>query len=232
MRLFFKIAIPVILKVIILLRIFVGEVCTVSSGSMYPTIITGDRMWINKTTYGARLPRRFSDIPLLNVFTLIKPLREADEKIDWGNRRLRGKRMPRVNDLAVFESPIFPHPLLVKRITETLKAGDTLVINTENFDPMYKIVADEGRHISLRGDSIFIDGQADSTLVLSQPYYYMLGDNRNNSIDSRSFGYIPHSSVVGRMNFIIFSINTNRLFIDMIRWDRMFKKPTTRKRAT
>ena len=220
---FGKIFIPSLIVVIIVLRMFVGEVCSVPSGSMYPTIIIGDRMWIDKTTYGARLPRRFADIPILNVFTWIKPLRMADEENDWGNRRLRGKRMPRVGDLAVFESPSFPHPLLVKRIADRWKSGDTLVVNLDNFDPMYKVVLEEGKQIFLRSDTIFIDGKPDSILVLSQPYYYMLGDNRKNSIDSRSFGYIPYSAVVGRMNLVLFSINTDKRFIDMVRWDRTVK---------
>ena len=224
MKLIWKIFIPVVIIAIIMLRMFAGEVCNVPSGSMYPTIIIGDRMWIDKTTYGARLPKRFADIPLLNVFTWIKPLREADKKIDWGNRRAKGKRLPRVGDLVVFESPQYPFPLLVKRITERLKAGDTLVINGNNFDPMYKVVLEEGKEIIMRSDSIFIDGKPDSTLVLSQPYYYMLGDNRNNSIDSRIFGYVPLTAIVGRMNFVLFSLNTDEIFIDIVRRDRFFKR--------
>ena len=82
MLLLLKVAIPFILMVIIFLRMIVGEICNVPSASMYSTIITGDRMWIDKTTYGARLPRRFWDIPLVNVFTWIKPIREADAEVD------------------------------------------------------------------------------------------------------------------------------------------------------
>ena len=202
---------------------FVGEVCSVPSGSMYPTIIIGDRMWIDKTTYGARLPKRFADIPLVNVFTWIKPLREADKRNDWENRRIHGKRKPRVGDLAVFESPDFPHPLLVKRIAEQLKTGDTVIVNVDNYDVMYKVALKENKKIFIRNDSIFIDGQPDSILVLTQPYYYMRGDNPNNSADSRVFGYIPFSSVVGRMNFVLFSFNTKKRFIEIVRWDRTLK---------
>ena len=223
MKLFLKIFIPGLIVIIVLLRMLVGEVCNVPSGSMYPTIIIGDRMWIDKMTYGARIPRRFADIPLVNVFTWIKTLREADEENDWGNRRMKGRRMPRIGDLAVFESPDFPHPLLVKRIAERWNAGDTIIVNLDNFDPMYKYVLEEGRQIFLRSDTIFIDGRPDSILVLSQPYYYMLGDNRKNSIDSRKFGYIPYSAVVGRMSIVLFSMNTNKRFIDIVRWDRTIK---------
>jgi signal peptidase I len=191
---------------------------------MYPTIIIGDWLWIDKTTYGARLPRRFAEIPLFNVFTWLKSLRIVDEKNDWGNHRFRGKRMPRVGDLAVFESPDFPHLLLVKRIAERYKKGDTIVINANNYYNVYHIVYNEGHQMKMRNDSVFIDGKADSVCIVSQPYYYMLGDNRNNSADSRVFGYIPYSSIVGRMSHILFSINTNKRLISMIRWDRFFKR--------
>ena len=223
MKLFWKSFIPAIILVVILLRLFAGEICTVPSESMSPTIRVGDRLWIDKVTYGARLPRRFADIPLLNVFTWIKPLRLADKKNDWGNNRLRGLRMPRTGDLAVFESPEPPHPLLVKRIESRFRTGDTIVIHAGNYDALYHIVAGEGNEICMKNDSVFINGQPDSTCILSQPYYYMLGDNRKNSHDSRQFGYIPYSSVVGRMNFVFFSMNANNRFIDMIRWDRFFK---------
>ena len=224
MKRFLKIGIPVVVVVIIGFRMFVGEVCNVPTGSMYPTIIIGDWLWIEKTTYGARIPRRFADIPLLNVFTWIKSLREADEENDWGYRRLGGKRAPRIGDIAVFESPESPHPLLVKRIAGKYWTGDTVVINARNFYNLYHIVYNEGHKMFMRNDSVFIDRQPDSICVVSQPYYYMLGDNRENSADSRVFGYVPESAIVGRMSRVLISVNTKRSFISMVRWDRFLKR--------
>jgi len=209
---------------VIAIRLFVGEPCTVSSGSMKPAIIEGDRLWIDKTVYGARLPKRFADIPIINIFTWIKPLRLADERNNWGNNRLKGRRMPRIGDMAVFESPEFPHPLLVKRIAARFRAGDTIVINSKNYHDLYHIIYYEGQEVYLRDDSVFINRRPDSLCIVSQSYYCMIGDNRNNSHDSRMFGYVPYSAIVGRMNFVLFSINTDNIFIDFIQWDRFFKK--------
>ena len=61
--------------VCVFIRIAVGKPCVVPSGSMEPTLLCGDRLWINKLAYGGRLPKRWADIPLLNVFTWIRPLR-------------------------------------------------------------------------------------------------------------------------------------------------------------
>jgi len=214
----------IIFFAVIAVRMFVGEPCNVPSASMKPTIIIGDWLWIDKTTYGARLPRRFADMPIINVFTWIKPLRLADERNDWGINRLKGKRMPRIGDLAVFESPEFPHPLLVKRIAARIKTGDTIVINEKNYYDLYHIVYNEGNKMFMRDDSVFINGRPDSLCIVSQPYYYMLGDNSKNSHDSRAFGYIPYTSIVGRINFVLFSMNTDNMFIDFIQWDRFLKK--------
>jgi len=224
MRLFWKIGIPGVVVVIIGLRLFVGEIANVPTGSMYPTLIIGDWVWVDKTAYGARLPRRLADVPILNVFTWIKPLREADQGNDWGYRRVRGKRMPRVNDIVVFESSEEPKLLLVKRITERLKAGDTVFVNSRNFYSMRKIFDEEKKDGFLRRDTVFIDRRPDSLIVLSQPYYFMLGDNRDNSADSRVFGYVPYSAVVGRTRLVFISVNMKRRFMDFVRWDRVMKR--------
>ena len=65
------------------IRMVIGEPCTVPSGSMEPTLLCGDRLWINKLAYGGRFPSRWADIPLLNVFTWIRPLRLADGATSW-----------------------------------------------------------------------------------------------------------------------------------------------------
>ena len=54
---------------------------------------------------GSRLPQRWADIPIINIFTWIKPLRIADEKNDWGYLRFVGMKKPLVGDLVVFNSP-------------------------------------------------------------------------------------------------------------------------------
>ena len=48
----------------VFIRIVIGEPCVVPSGSMEPTLLCGDRLWINKLAYGGRLPKRWADIPL------------------------------------------------------------------------------------------------------------------------------------------------------------------------
>ncbi|MDR2776415.1 MAG: signal peptidase I [Tannerella sp.] len=212
-----------LILICMILRVFVGEVCAVPSDSMYPAILAGDRLWIDYTTYGARLPRRFADIPLFNVFTWIAPLRKADEKIDWGYRRIRGRRMPEIGDMAVFESPERQNVLLVKRITNILNAGDTVVVNENNFENMRRIVENEGQRIFKRNGTLYIDGRKDSVFIVKQPLYEMRGDNTQQSHDSRNFGYIPYSNITGRIKFVFYSIDNGKKGFQKIRWNSFFK---------
>ena len=117
--------------VCVFIRIAVGKPCVVPSGSMEPTLLCGDRLWINKLAYGGRLPKRWADIPLLNVFTWIRPLRIADEQNHWKYFRLPGFTQPQLGDIVVFNSPMDERVWLVKRITHIIPQGDTLAINQE-----------------------------------------------------------------------------------------------------
>ena len=146
-----------ILALAILIRIAIGEPCKVPSGSMEPTILPGQWLWIDKLSYGGRLPERWADIPLINAFTHIAALRNADAQNCWGYRRLPEFTKPKVNDIVVFNSPENEEQLLVKRITE---------IKSEN--------------------GLF--------------FYFLVGDNREHSHDSRAFGWIPERLIVGKVH--------------------------------
>lgn len=101
---------------IIAFRLVAGEPCFVPSNSMEPTIQVGDWLWIDKFTYGGRLPQRASEIPLINVFTWIKPLREMDAAHHWGDWRMPGLRKPRHLDIIVFRDMKNHSKLVVKRL--------------------------------------------------------------------------------------------------------------------
>ena len=80
----------------------------------------------------------------------------------------------------------------------------------------------EQKSIFSKNGKVFINGTADSTLRLQQSYYYVLGDNIQNSLDSRTFGYIPESSIVGKMSMILYSIDNNAPLKNRCRLSRTF----------
>ena len=86
------------------------------------------------------------------------------------------------------------------------------------------ITAYEGHDLRVEGDAVFIDGEAVSEYTFEQGYYWMMGDNRHSSADSRYWGFVPEDHVVGRAAFTWFSkMNEAQHGESGIRWDRMFK---------
>ncbi|MEY4986867.1 MAG: Signal peptidase [Bacteroidota bacterium] len=79
--------------------------------------------------------------------------------------------------------------------------------------------------IVLAGDKLLKNGQAMASYTFKQDYYFMMGDNRHNSADSRFWGFVPADHIVGKAVFVWMSIDPNKpLFsLDKIRWNRIFR---------
>lgn len=105
------------------------------------------------------------------------------------------------------------------------KSGSTVNLTIDNL-PIYKraISEYEGHNIVSRGNQIFIDDKPATSYTFKQDYYWMMGDNRHNSIDSRFWGFVPYNHVIGKPVFIWMSIDGINDGIKnwSIRWDRVF----------
>jgi signal peptidase I len=109
------------------------------------------------------------------------------------------------------------------------EAGKTVDIDVNSID-FYKQIIEvyEGREmgvdnkISVKGNQVLLNGQPLTSYTFQQNYYWMMGDNRHNSEDSRYWGYVPENHVVGKPVFIWLSLDYNKSFPNNIRWDRMF----------
>ena len=105
------------------------------------------------------------------------------------------------------------------------EAGKTVALNKENL-PLYKKVIGEyeGNDLKVNGDEIRINGQIATSYTFKQDYYWMMGDNRHNSLDSRYWGFVPADHIVGKPIFIWMSIDGINDGIKnwSIRWDRLF----------
>ena len=101
--------------------------------------------------------------------------------------------------------------------------GKTVALNLETL-PFYKtIITDyEKNDLKVNGNEILINGKAATTYTFGQNYYWMMGDNRHNSEDSRYWGYVPENHIVGKPIFIWLSWDTNGKGLNKIRWDRVF----------
>lgn len=187
---------PVIL-VVFLIRSFVVEPFKIPSGSMMPTLLAGDFILVNKFTYGLRVPI------LNNTF------------LDVGH--------PQRGDVFVFHYPPDPSLDYIKRVVglpgdKIAYRDKRLYINGQKLDVSfaddYQYVASGlnmvnakrykeqlGTHqhdILIEDNSITIDGEVE----VPAGHYFAMGDNRDNSKDSRVWGFVPENNLVGKAFFI------------------------------
>lgn len=107
--------------------------------------------------------------------------------------------------------------------------GKTVSLTTETL-PFYKrIITDyetndngDRNDLKVTGDEIRLNGEVVQKYTFKQNYYWMMGDNRHNSEDSRYWGYVPENHIVGKPVFIWMSWDTNGKGLNKVRWDRVF----------
>lgn len=105
------------------------------------------------------------------------------------------------------------------------KKGETIELSLDNL-PLYErpIHAYEGNALEVKDGKIFINGEETTHYTFKMDYYWMMGDNRHNSADSRFWGFVPEDHIVGKPIFIWLSLDQDRGWFDgKIRWKRLFK---------
>jgi signal peptidase I len=107
------------------------------------------------------------------------------------------------------------------------KKGATVELNSETIPFYEQIIKNyEGNNLMVNGTDIFVNGQKATSYTFKQDYYYLIGDNRHNSLDARYWGYVPFDHVLGKPVMIWFSWDADApsfsAKLKSIRWDRMF----------
>lgn len=125
-----------------------------------------------------------------------------------------------------YDSQVFPHsenyiwnvdnfgPLIVPGKGTTVELNKTNLCIYERIIEVY-----EHNSLELKEDKIYINGELTSSYTFQMDYYWMMGDNRHNSLDSRFWGFVPEDHVVGKALFIWMSWDKNN---GEVRWDRLF----------
>ena len=104
------------------------------------------------------------------------------------------------------------------------KKGEKVKLNLENL-PIYErcIRAYEGNDLQVRDGKIYINGQEARSYTFKLDYYWMMGDNRHNSADSRYWGFVPEDHIVGKPIFIWWSSDPDHSGLNGVRWSRLFR---------
>ena len=191
---------------------FVVEVKIVPSESMLHTIEVGDYVLVNKLAYGAPIPSDIAQVPLLNMLSYFPEIRNAWSKWALHTQRLPGYTTICRGDIAVYESPINSELKLIKRVIAL--PGDTLQIVNG------KVYINKLLQPNPKG-AILIDSTAETPrvpfpegtkwtlnnygpLTIPPDSFFMMGDYRGNSQDSRFYGFVPRSLFIGRGTVLSF----------------------------
>ena len=191
---------PIILAVLIALfiRAFVVQAFKIPSSSMEPTLLVGDYLLVNKFIYGIRIP--YTDVKL---FQFKKPQR---------------------GDIIVFIFPLDPSKDFIKRVMGT--EGEKLEIIHNKIYVNDRLIDDPWGHFATNDFSgSYLRGMENfGPVIVPKDSLFVMGDNRDNSEDSRFWGFLNANAVLGKAFIIYFSWNGNaeNLF-NTVRWSRIGK---------
>ena len=202
-----------VLLIVLILRSFFFEPFRIPSGSMIPTLLVGDFILVSKFSYGVRLPVIHTKI------------------LDTG--------APERGDVAVFRYPRNPKQDYIKRVVGL--PGDTITYSNKIFTingEEIKILA-EGAYVipgsdAIRSGVVLREEQLGAVLHeilqdkgsrrepmswdVPEGHYFMVGDNRDNSNDSRFWGFVPEANLVGKAKYVWMH------WSDGVLWDRLGEK--------
>jgi signal peptidase I len=198
---FESLVIAVILALFV--RTWVFQAFKIPSGSMEPNLLIGDHLIVNKMVFA--------------------PTRAALE------RALLPRRDIRRGDVIVFKSPELPERDLIKRVIGL--PGDRLELRRKRIhingkpldEPYVQMLTPPAPEGPPRTDDV---REQYGPVTVPDGQYFMMGDNRDNSQDSRYWGFLPASYVKGRAQFIYFSLDPNAsmtTFVEAIRWSRLLR---------
>lgn len=207
---------PVILLVF-LLRSFVVEPFKIPSGSMIPTLLVGDFILVNKYSYGIRLPVinkkiidinqpqrgdvmvfRYPEDPSLDYIKRVVGV--PGDKISYQNKRLSingsALEVSRLDDYLHAERLFYS-----KQYAEKLGDGEHRMLNDDDAPAFIRDAA----QFPNRNNCLY--NNAGVICTVPPGHYFMMGDNRDNSRDSRSWGFVPEENIVGKAFFIWFNFS-------------------------
>ena len=170
--------------------------------------INADVERVNTDEYVITMPK--AEIEKIKVFSNVKAV------------------SPIIDEQASYHQEVFPNDARLQWNQDNFgpiiipKAGWNVKLDSLSL-PVYRraIEVYEGNKLEVSGNNILINGQKADSYTFKMNYYWMMGDNRHNSADSRYWGFVPEDHIVGKALFVWMSWDDNASFFNKIRWSRL-----------
>lgn len=194
------------------IRVFVVQAFKIPSGSMIPTLLIGDHILVSKLAYGFQLPKDCEfqvSFPPVTCFS---------------STLVMNFDPPQRGDIIVFRYPEDESKDFIKRVIGL--PGDTIHIQNKTITVNGQPLMDEA--FTQRIDPGIIDSRINprdnlGPLTVPPDSYFVMGDNRDQSLDSRFWGFVRMDKIKGRAFLVYWSWNGQGSWTDVIRWERIGK---------
>jgi signal peptidase I len=207
----------------LLIRAFLFSIFFIPSGSMIPTLLVGDRLIVSKLTFGIPNPIRDWHYNEKFLFVFPNPFRGVNSPLltsrSWNILNVKPQRF----EIMVFKAPLAPAIPTVNSVNPQTNRPEVAQFYTPHksgSDYIKRVIGLPGDSIKMRRGVISINDQEIKEsfthntdifddfgpMKIPQGYYFMMGDNRTNSSDSRYWGFLPEDHFVGRAKMVLWPI--------------------------
>ena len=194
------------------IRVFLVQAFKIPSGSMIPTLLIGDHILVSKLAYGIQLPK---DCEFQMAFPPVTC---------FSSTIVMNFDPPKRGDVIVFPYPADENKDVIKRLIGT--PGDVIEIHNKNVLVNGEAFVD--KEFTQRVDPGIIDGRINprdnfGPITVPADSYFVMGDNRDQSLDSRFWGFVKMDKIKGRAFLVYWSWDGQGSWTDWVRWNRIGK---------
>ena len=191
-----------LLSCIVFFKSAIADLSSISGASMQPTLLDGDKVWVNKLAYDVKIP--FTEISLAELSdpnrgdVVIIDSKKADKRLVKRIVGVPGDTVYMQNNALVINGEAANY--------EVLSRNDDAIIILEE-------LPDKSHQARLSNHFVSRTARSYGPSVVPEGQYIVLGDNRDNSADSRVYSFVPREEIIGRSNSVVFSLDSDNSYM-------------------
>lgn len=191
-----------LLSCIVFFKSAIADLSSISGASMQPSLLDGDKVWVNKLAYDVKIP--FTEISLAELSdpsrgdVIIIDSKKADKRLVKRIVGIPGDNIYMQNNALVINGEAAKYQILSED-------EDAIIILEE--------LPDKTHRARLSNRFVSRTSRSYGPTIVPEGQYFVLGDNRDNSSDSRVYSFIPREEIIGRSSSVVFSLDSDNSYL-------------------